>query len=71
MGTNRRQRQEIEDMENLAAILDRVDDTLRLLALHLRAPWLLAEIADARRALAHGQAIVWRRRDELHRDAGG
>lgn len=71
MGTNKRQRQEIEDMENLAAVLSTLDSLLGLIALHTRQPHLVREIEAGVNALERGRMIVFRRRRQLHEDAGG
>jgi chorismate mutase len=71
MGTTHEQRRDIEDMENLAAVLHTADEVLRLLALHTRRRHLLDEIAHARASIQRGQEIVWRQREQLHKDAGG
>jgi hypothetical protein len=71
MGTTAQQRRDIEDMENLAAVLIGADMALQALALVVRNPALLDEIARARQSIARGQEIVRRRRQQLHEEAGG
>jgi hypothetical protein len=71
VGTTRQQRQEIEDLENLAAVLIGADMALQALALVVRNPALLDEIRRARESIARGQEIIIRRRQHLHEDAGG
>jgi hypothetical protein len=58
-------------MENLAAVLIGADMALQALALVVRNPALLDEIARARQSIARGQEIVRRRRQQLHEEAGG
>ncbi len=65
MGTTKHQRREIEDMENLAAILDTAESTLQLLTLYIRQPHLLDEIERALRAIGHGKGIVIRPRTNI------
>jgi hypothetical protein len=71
VGTTRQQRQDIEDLENLAAVLIGADMALQALALVVRNPALLDEIRRARESIARGQEIIIRRRQHLHEDAGG
>lgn len=62
-------RGDIEEAENLAALLDSLDERLRLLALHTRVPHLLDEIAAGRAEVERAQQLVWQRREALRRAA--
>jgi len=68
MGHTAAQRQEIDDMENLAAGLDFLDRLLQRLAQAARDPYTLEQLADGRQRLAIMHQIVVRRRQAL-RDA--
>ncbi len=65
MGTNKHQRQEIEDLENLAAIVDIAMNTLQFVALYTRSEHILHEIHRALQALERGRAIIIRRRQQI------
>lgn len=65
MGTNKHQRQEIEDMENLAGGLDFVDRLLERLAEATRHHYTLEQLADGRDRVRQMQEIVFRRRRAL------
>lgn len=71
MATTRRQRRDIEDIENCLAILSMLDSLLCLLALHLRQKHLLHDLAAGRAAIQRGQATLMAIRQRFHEDAGG
>lgn len=65
MGTTRAQRQEMDDLENLAAGIDFVDRLLQRLAQATRHPYTLEQLADGRQRLDAMRQIVFRRRQAL------
>jgi hypothetical protein len=71
MGTTKAQRQEIDDMENLAAGIDFVDRLLERLAQATRHAYTLEQLADGRQRLAVMRQIVIRRRQALAQAARG
>lgn len=71
MGANRDERDEIADLEDLAAVINAADQLLAELADHITHPDWLHRIADHRKRLAADLRIVHRRRERAHRRAGG
>lgn len=71
MGLTQSQRQEIDDLENLAAGQDFLDRLLQRLTAAARDPYTLEQLADGRARLAVMHAIVVRRRDALRQLARG
>jgi hypothetical protein len=65
MGTTKAQRQEIDDMENLAAGIDFADRLLERLAQATRHAYTLEQLADGRQRLNVMRQIVIRRRQAL------